>query len=54
MRRSDLARSYRGWTIWPPNIHGMWSATRAGHLSYAADTLAGIKAIIRDDPRKTD
>ena len=45
---SDMHSTYKGWTIWRKNVHGMWSATKLGHLPLAADTLAGMRRIITD------
>jgi hypothetical protein len=41
-------REYRGWTIWPRNAYGMYTATNygGGYLQVAADTLAGVKRCI--------
>lgn len=40
--------TYRGWTIWTKNVHGWWLATQVGHTRLMADTLAGLRALIRD------
>ena len=42
-----LARFYRGVIIWPKNVYGMYSAIVRGE-NIAADTLAGIKSLIRE------
>lgn len=42
---------YRGVIIFPKNVHGMYSArvdVPGGGQSLSADTLAGIKTLIRD------
>jgi hypothetical protein len=44
-------REYRGVVIWPKNVYGMYSArvdVPDGGQSVAADTLAGIKSLIRE------
>ncbi len=44
-------RWYRGVLIFAPNVHGMWSARvdcPGGGKRVAADTLAGIKSLVRD------
>jgi len=49
MRDVTQHSTYGGWTIWTRNYCGMWKATRydRGSLPLAADTLAGMRAIIR-------
>lgn len=39
---------YKGWLIWPKNVHGLWTATNysAGFPQLAADSLAGLKQFI--------
>lgn len=39
-------RCYFGANIYPPNTYGMWTSY-VGDRFYAADTLDGIKRIIR-------
>lgn len=44
-------RSYKGWTIYNPNIYGYWVANRIhnGYLEeLKADTLTGLKQFITD------
>lgn len=45
---------YMGWTIWPRNRNGMWTATNysGGKGQLSADTLAGLKQLIRDTENK--
>lgn len=44
---SREARWYYGEIIWPRNVFGMWSAM-VNQTNLAADTLAGIKSLIRE------
>ncbi|MCV7174851.1 hypothetical protein [Mycolicibacterium sphagni] len=47
----DDVRVYRGVLIWPRNVHGMYSArvdVPGGGVSVAADTLAGMREVIRE------
>ena len=46
--RNNEPRHYRGCIIWPKNVYGMYSAFVDGHGQVAADTLAGIKQLIRE------
>ena len=44
--------TYHGIVIQPKNIYGMWQArvdVPGGGKRFAADTLAGIKALIREE-----
>jgi hypothetical protein len=46
-----MIREYRGTFIFPRNAYGMYSArvdVPGGGMSLAADTLAGIRALIRE------
>ena len=46
-----MVREYRGVLIFPKNVHGMYSArvdVPGGGQRLAADTLAGIKELIRE------
>lgn len=45
-RRNNAPRTYYGAFIYSPNVYGMWS-TYVGDRFYAADTLDGIRSIIR-------
>ena len=45
--RNNEPRHYRGCIIWPKNVYGMYSALCFGE-QVAADTLAGIKELIRE------
>jgi hypothetical protein len=44
---SDKIREYRGVIIFPRNVHGMYSARTSDGQPLAADTLAGMKDLIR-------
>lgn len=49
---SDDVHEYRGVLILPKNVHGMYSArvdVPGGGVRVAADTLDGIKALIREE-----
>lgn len=46
MARRTTTRTYHGANIYPPNFAGMWTSY-VGDRFYAADTLDGIKRIIR-------
>lgn len=45
---APFPRDYKGWTINPRNMHGLYTATNygAGYGQVAADTLQGIKHMI--------
>lgn len=45
-RRNNSPRWYFGCIINPPNYCGMWTSYVGGR-QYAADSLAGIKSLIR-------
>lgn len=49
----EAPRQYKGWTIYPKNHLGMYQAWKAGNLHVRADTLAGLKELIRAADPKT-
>lgn len=44
----SFPRDYKGWTINPRNVHGLYTATNygGGYGQVAADTLQGVKHMI--------
>jgi hypothetical protein len=41
-------REYRGWVIYRVSPSGYWQAWKSGYLRLTADTLAGLRALIRE------